>query len=344
MRRFRCPDALTSDGYARLVAPSAGFTALLAWVWWRMGFMHPAGISLLRDSITYSHIALAFAFAWPALRRQLGSNWGIGAYLFCYLAAVGLYVTAQRWWLSLSLDFLLVVAVFMTHHAANEVLFRRQSRNGYQNFTWTARQVAWVALAVGLVLVDRLGSPAHPWHGAQALLAATWGLGWLAYGWRYIRPLWRSPTSLGGWLAAGALGVLCAQQPTGELIFTSRARFSWIVIYHCVIWYAFYTRKLLARSSRWTTPLAAGASIQSVWRFLKTTPAGFVLLAAGVNALVATGYLAALPVITLAESSLQVNFFEILTIAHILFGVGAPQLAAASARSVPDMEPLPQFA
>lgn len=328
-------------GYGGFVVWTAGLTAAIAAALIAAGRFDLAGVRWARDVLGYTHFALAYAFTWRVVRRDLGSLRAALAYLACWAIAVAAYTAAHRWWLPLELDYVVLMVVFLIHHASNEVLFREQLGNGYQAFPWTARRIGWVALAVLLVLVDRPGHPDHPWHAGQRAIAVLWFAGWAAYGARWVWPARRS-AGIAGWLAAGAFGAVCAWHPTQRLVFTSLFRFGWVVIYHYVAWYVFYLSKLMARHGGW----AAQPAGRRPWEVVTGTPLGFLALVLIANGAIAVTYrLPPAPEWAMATAS-QVDWFHVNTIAHILFGAGVVrrQAAPAAARPRPGAEPLPQFA
>jgi len=284
------------------------------------------GVYYLRNFLGYGHFTLAYIFTWPVVRRKCGSLGASLLYVAGFLAVMSLYCAAQRWWLPASVDILLILTIFMVHHASNEVLFREHSKNGYQAFPWTPRRVAWVALAVGLIFVDRFSSPQKLFLSYQPLapvMSMLWIVGWLAYGWRYV---WRSRFSTAhvGWIVAGVFGTWCAMNRSGEPVFTSTARYGWFVIYHYLIWYVFYTQKLLYKAESQIVP---ARPLPELWRYVTTVPRGFVLFVLAINLIVGVLFFTTDPLARTVNQATQLNFFYVHTLAHILFGVGLPKQA-----------------
>ena len=291
------------------------------------GHWGTAHVLALRNALGYGHFALAYVFTWGMIRRQLGSR-DAAAYLAAFGALVIAYAAAQRLWLSRPTNDVFVMVLFGLHHFANEVLIRRQSANGYQPFTWTRSDTLLVVLLTGLVPVERIGGP---------VVAAAWAGCWAAYAWsRRHEPV----PAVFSCLALGALAVLAVARPIDRPLLTSRLAFDWLVIYHYVLWYVFYTRKLLHRTAGWTTsrPVRSAAAL---WAYVTTVPVGFVGLAVVGNVVIMGALLAARPVANRAETWTGLDLFQVNTVAHILFGVGiarlaalrAPQAAVAAAQS-----------
>lgn len=311
--------------YERVTAWSIGcLLLLLAWAG-GANLLHFLDIIRMRNFLGYGHFTLAYLFTWRLICRRYGSLPVAFGYLAAFLAVIGTYIVLLRWWLPTQVNFLLVEAVFMTHHASNEVLFRQQTGNGYQPAAWTTRGTFWVALAVGLVLIDQLAMADHMWHGALPVVAALWTVIWMAYGWYYLLRAPRSPRSLLGWTTTGILGGLCLAQPFGEPLFTSAERFALIVIYHYLIWYVFYTRKLLSRTGQWRSSQRFGGKGSDLWRFGTTVPLGFLWLVLVGNLAIFAIFRSTAPVAQLVHGWGRVDFFMVNTIAHILFGVGLPR-------------------
>lgn len=286
--------------------------------------LHLQGIIRLRNFLGYGHFTLAYLFTWRLILRRYGSLSAGFGYLAVFLAVIGTYAALLRWWLPGPINFLLVEAVFMTHHASNEVLFRTQTKNGYQPAAWTSRGSFWVALAVGLVFVDQLAMTDHLWHGAFPFVVFSWTAGWLAYGKQYLFKAPRSARSLLGWAATGLLGILCFLQPGGEPFFTTAERFAFIVIYHYLIWYVFYTRKLLNRTGQWRPSQTFARTGSALWRFGTTVPLGFVYLVLVGNLVIFAIFQSTTPLAQWVQEASGIDFFMVNTIAHILFGVGLP--------------------
>ncbi|MBI4357912.1 MAG: hypothetical protein HY584_01310 [Candidatus Omnitrophica bacterium] len=320
--------ARQTSNYGGLVSWSLGLVLALAiTVDFLRGRIDIIGTYYLRNYLGYGHFALAYLFTWRMIRRKTESLMLSLLYVAGFLAVMGLYCAAQRWWLPVPVDILLNLTIFMVHHASNDVLFRAQAENGYQAFDWTLRRIGWVALAVGLIFVDRFRSPQNLF-GAFAPLApyaaAFWTAGWLIYGWRYC---WRDPArSLPvGWLAAGAFGAWCALNTTGIPVFTSTERYGWFVIYHYVAWYVFYARKLADRSGGWEADTRPGKGLFGIWKYVTTVPKGFLWLVVVMNALIILLLIAGEPFARAAREATQLNFFYVHTIAHILFGIAVPR-------------------
>lgn len=337
--------AARAAGYWILLAWSLGLTLLTAGGLLVAGHWDVSGVNRVRDILGYGHFTLAYLFTWPLVRRQLGSLAAALGYVALFLVVIAVYVALQRW-LSASLNFLFLIALFMTHHASNEILFRQQTGNGYQRVPWTARRMWWVALVVGLVFVDRLGSDAHPWHGAQRAIALAWAAAWLGYGWRYVLRAMMTALTWLGWISAGLTGAWCTVHPTAALLFTSQFRFGWIIIYHYLAWYVFYTRKLLYRNGGWSPAWPAPRSLAALWRGATTIPIGFLALVILGNAAIVGLCLVGDPVARDLNAATGLNFFAINTVAHILFGVGLPPTRTAGSAPVTQQvhEPLSQFA
>jgi len=339
--------------YAGVLAWSAGLTLLLALgLWWvvESGQVRwVTGLVRLRNALGYGHFTLAYIFAWRLLRRQVSQQVAV-VYLALFLGLVALYAVSQQW-VPESLNALFNMGLFMTHHGANEVLFRQQTRNGYRVFAWTPRLILWVALAVGLVLLDRWGLPTTPWRDSLSVAAGLWGIGWLVYGFRYLaQDGWR-PWGVAGWLAAGLFAAVCAVHPSEEAVFAVRHKFAWIVIYHYVVWYVFYTAKLLARTGGWRAPAQGLRSVSAAWKYATMVPVGFLgLVVLGNLAIVAICWVTG-PVSDWMTATTQLDFFHINTFAHIMFGVGLPAAPRQAARqagvpapSQTTSEKIPQFA
>jgi hypothetical protein len=313
--------------YARLSAISFGVVALL---FMSLRTLAQAGYKpmvetgiLARNFLGYGHFALAYIFTWRMMCRQHGLKWSLG-YLGAFLTVVALYAVAQRWWFDPAIDSLFVMMVFMVHHASNEVLFRQQSQNGYARFPWTTRRVWWVALAAWFVLVDRSAALSSPLRPMFPIAASIWIAGWLAYGWTY---LWSQPAatySRAGWVIAGSAVCFEAIRPPAMPLLSTQFNFAWLVIYHYVVWYLFYTQKLLARTGSWGSWHAPGRSLDSLWKHATTVPLGFVSMVALGNLVVLTILIAANPLAELAKAFTGLDFFNVNTIAHIVFGVGVP--------------------
>jgi hypothetical protein len=271
----------------------------------------------LRNVLGYGHFALAYIFTWRLIHRQLGGR-GAAGYVAVFLLLVAVYAVSQRVWLPPLANDVFVMSLFAVHHFANAILIRRQEANGYRPFTWTLPDTLVVALVTGLVLVERVG-------GGAVLLA--WAACWAAYAWTRRHD---ALPAIVGWLALGGLALVSVAQPLGRPLFTSRLVFDWLVIYHYVLWYVFYTRKLLQRTGAWTGPRPR-PSAAAVWTYLTTIPAGFVALAIGGNLLIIAALMVARPLADRAEASTHLDFFQVNTVAHILFGVGVARLAALRA-------------
>jgi len=308
------------------------------------GHLDHGGIVRLRNFLGYGHFALAYIFTWRLVRRQLGGRRAALGYVGVFLAVVALYAAAQRWWLAESIDGLFIMVIFMSHHFSNEVLFRQQTRNGYQPFPWTLRRILWVALAVWLVLVDRFATPDHPWHGAFAPLLAGWVAGWLCYGWRYLFGIAAPPSSRLGWAILGTAVLYWTTQPPREPFFAVQHKFAWIVIYHYVIWYVFYARKLSARTGAWMATRPLPRSPSEAWAFATTVPIGFLALVAIGNLVIFGIYLAVDPVAVWLVETTELDFFRINTFAHLIFGLGLPRTQPSVAMRRPSPGGLPQFA
>ncbi|MBI4436478.1 MAG: hypothetical protein HY590_03560 [Candidatus Omnitrophica bacterium] len=311
--------------YGSVTAWSMGcLFLLLAWAA-SANLLHFLNIIRMRNFLGYGHFTLAYIFTWRLVCRRYGNLPAAFGYLAAFLTVMGAYAALLRWWLPTQVNFLFVEAVFMTHHASNEVLFRQQTANGYQPAAWTTRGTFWVTLAVGLVLIDQLAMADHMWHRALPVVAALWTVLWIAYGWYYLLPAPRSSRSLFGWSAVGILGGLCLAQPFGEPLFTSAERFALIVIYHYIIWYVFYARKLLSRTGQWRTSQQFAGKRSDLWRFGTTVPIGFLWLVLVGNLVIFAIFRSTAPLAQLAREWGQIDFFMVNTIAHILFGVGLPR-------------------
>jgi len=321
------------SSYGMLAAWSLGLTSLLA-VWLTTAARFDEfNIIRLRNFFGYGHFVLAYIFTWRLACRAYGSRRAALGYVGVFLAVVALYAAAQRWWVPQSINYLFIVALFMTHHASNEMLFRQQSANGYRPFDWTQPRALWVALAIGLVVLDQVAFHAPQWPGTLVPVAALWLTGWLVYGWRYlIKAPERSGVALAGWVASGILGGWLALQPSGHPVVTSNASFAWIVIYHYMVWYVFYTRKLLSRAGSWqlqpTASLGSLGSPAVLWRYVTTVPVGFLSLVVLANLAIFGIYVTVDPVARWVSDTTSLNFFQVNTVAHILFGVGLPRAAA----------------
>ena len=336
--------------YAKLWAYSAALTGLLAAGLLAFGKLHPGGVIALRNILGYGHFTLAYIFAGRLVRRQIGSEGAMTAYVAGFLYIVALYAVAQRWWIDPGLNDLAVMIIFMIHHASNEVLFRLQSGNGYTAFEWTPRRISWVALAVWLVAVDRLIAVSHPWHGAARIVGGLWLAAWLAYGALWVLDDEVSALSAAGWIAIGAVVGWGLRNPWSEPLVATRDRFAWIVIAHYMMWYVFYTRKLLARTGEWGRALPAAISGgEALWKHLTSTPAGFLAMVLAGNAAIFAICFAADPVAYWVTTTTRLDFFQINTVAHILFGAWVPTLGKQSLSSGagaerPSAEPAAQFA
>ncbi len=331
--------------YAGLAGYSvAGLLLLMAGILF-LGRWDVEGIRHLRDCVGYGHFSLAYLFTWKVIRRQLGSLSASVAYLALFLAMVAAYVAAQRWLLPAGTDDLLIMLIFMVHHASNEVLFRRQSSNGYQSFSWNGRRVLWVGLVVWLVLVDRIATVVHPWRAAGPALCGLWLAGWAIYGWRYVLRSPGASWSIAAWSVIGAVITWRLARPFESPVFAWEVPFDWLVIYHYVIWYVFYTRKLLTRQGRWVVPGMRWDSPASAWKTATTIPGGFLLLIAAGNLAIVSLYAATLPAVNVLAAGTGLDFFHINTMAHVLFGVGVPTRTAAVRATPPrSAEAVPQFA
>ena len=343
--RRSAPEPSVQRRYLALCLWSAGLTLVLVVGLLSVHRFDHASVLRLRNFLGYGHFALAYVFTWRLIRRQLGSRLVAVRYVGLVLLIVALYAAAQRWWVSAAVNDLFIMVLFMIHHASNEVLFREQGRNGNRPFPWTSRRVAWVALAVGLVFVDRTAAVLHGWHAAFPAIAAAWAGGWAAYGWRCFR----APHALwprAGWLCAGAFVARCALQPATEPFFATQHKFAWIVIYHYLIWYVFYTRKLLARTGGWSSSERPSRSLAVLWRYATTVPGGFLTLVAIGNLSILAVFVAADPLADWVTAATRLDFFQLNTVAHILFGVGIPQstVAPSAARLDRSAEPAAQFA
>jgi hypothetical protein len=263
-----------------------------------------------------------------------------------FLSLVALYAAAQRWWVAEPIDGLFIMVIFMSHHFSNEVLFRQQIGNGYRPFPWSAQRILWVALAVWLVFVDRFATPTHPWSGAFIPVLAVWVLGWMIYGWRYLLSVPAKWPSRLGWSLVGAAVLWRSSQSPGEPFFAVQHKFAWIVIYHYVIWYVFYTRKLLDRTGAWMGQRSLPRSLSEAWAFATTIPLGFVALVTISNLVILGIYFAADPVAVWLVETTKLDFFRINTFAHLIFGLGLPrrQPQPSVVMRRPSPERLPQFA
>lgn len=299
---------------------SAAGIVLLALGLVSSGHWSTANVLALRNLLGYGHFALAYIFTWRLMRRQLGGA-GAAAYVAVFLTLVALYAMGQRFWLAPAANDVFVMSLFGVHHFANEILIRRQDANGYRPFTWALPDTLVVVLITGLVLLERTGA---------AVVAVLWAGCWVAYAWTRRRG---PAPALVGCAVLGALAVISVARPLGRPLLTSRLAFDWLVIYHYVLWYVFYTRKLLHRTESWSAPRPA-ASASAVWNYLSTVPAGFVGLAVGGNVLILAALMAARPLAIRAETTTGLDFFQVNTVAHILFGVGVARLATLRASTL----------
>lgn len=335
--------------YAKLWLGAAAITGLLAAGLVGLGKFQTGSVVALRNILGYGHFTLAYIFAGRLVRRQIGSDGAMAAYVAGFLGIVALYAAAQRWWVSPGINDLFIMVLFMVHHASNEMLFRMQSGNGYKSFDWTPRRIAWVALAVGLVVVDRIITVSHPWHAVAGIVGGIWLAAWLVYGALWVLSDEVSAPSAAGWIAIGTVVGWGLRSPWSEPLIATRDRFAWIVIFHYMTWYVFYTRKLLARTGEWGRALPAVASGGSaLWKHLTSTPAGFLAMVLAGNAAIFAICFAADPAAYWVTTTTRLDFFQVNTFAHVLFGAWVPSLgkqaASAASQERPAAEPTAQFA
>jgi hypothetical protein len=299
------------------LAWSAAGIALLGLALAGSGQWSTGNVLALRNVLGYGHFALAYIFTWRLMHRQLGTRTA-AAYVTVFLVLVATYAASQRLWLPRGINDAFVMSLFAVHHFANEILIHRQEENGYRPFPWTRPDTLVVVLITGLVVLERSGGP---------VLMLAWGATWVAY--VVARRVGTMPALL-GCLALAGLAALAVTRPLGRPLLTSRLAFDWLVIYHYMLWYVFYTRKLVRRTAGWTAPWPA-PSAAAVWAYLTTVPAGFVGLAVVGNVLIIGLLLLAWPLSARAEASTGLDFFQVNTVAHILFGVGVARLATLRA-------------
>jgi hypothetical protein len=335
------------DPYARLTALSlAALLATTVAMVAAESVLHTgSGDTLIafRNFLGYGHFALAYIFAWRMIRRDHGTTWAL-AYLPVFLALVAAYAFVQRYMISVATDALFIMVIFMIHHGSNEILFREQSRNGYRPFDWTPRRILWVALAAWLVVVDRSAMPSNPLHPHLPFIATVWLGGWAYYGWRYLITQPSTTPARLGWAGLGGLVIAAAAlTPSGAILF-AKHRFAFLVIYHYLIWYVFYTRKLLARSGGWGRWPSGVRSLEDAWKAATTIPVGFLGLVLVGNVVLFGLFLLFDPVTQWAHATLKLDFFQVNTFAHVMFGVGLPSRAAAATTRAPDTSQTVTFA
>ncbi len=322
--------------YGNLIVWSMGLTLLFVFGLLGLGRLEEYYVTRLRNFLGYGHFTLAYIFTWRLICRRYGSPEGAFRYLAVFLGVITLYALLQRFWLPTSLDYLFILALFMNHHFSNEILFRQQVRNGYQPLAWSVRCTHWVALGIGLAVIDQMASPTHLWHEALPGMALLWVAIWMVYGWRYLRSRVGSLPFF-GWATTGLLGILCTTQPFREPLFTPHVRFGWIVIYHYIVWYVFYTRKLLNRTGQWRKVGETLRTFADLWRYAITVPAGFLGLVLVGNAVIFVIFQTTNPLAHWITRTTDLHFFHLNTAAHILFGLGLPR--AVGAKAVPRPKP-----
>ncbi len=336
------------------------YPGIIAWSWLIMGLLalslfftdnlNISGVLLLRNVLGYGHFALAYLFTWRMIQRELGGLRPALVYLVVFFGIVVLYAAMQRWWVADPINDLFVMALFMVHHASNEILFRLQGRNEYRTFPWSPRYTLWVTLAVGLILLERVAALQFN-HRIGVWLTALWLTGWIGYARFYLAREQYSRRSWVGWVAAMTAATICVCRPFGAAFFTSRLIFGWFVVYHYIIWYVFYTHKLMARTGRWLGSTASSRQLfAALWTYVTTVPAGFLGLILIGNLLIIAILIAVNPLTLWMHSTTHLDFFQVNTVAHICFGVGIRRFtkrtdpATVKPSSVTVPEQLPQFA